>query len=122
MPGASEGRPVPLQSRIAVTPVFRCLLLDYQSFGLVGNLSIVLHNAKRSGHGARGAERENGRGRHSRIVIGINTRLGDGAGKRRVRLQIPVGLIIGLPDAAEVRLAANTPRPRGRAPSRGFTV
>ncbi len=112
---ARNARQVTLQFRVAVNPVFRVLLLDQQGFRLVGDLPVALHDAERSRHGARGAERENRRRRHPRIVIRINARLRDGAGKRRMRLQIPVGFVIGLPDAAEVGLAADAGWPRDRA-------
>ena len=110
-----NARQVTLQLRVAVNPVLSILLLDQQGFWLVGDLSVALHDAERSGYRARGTEREDRRCRHPRVVIRINARLCDGGGKRRMRLQIPVRFVIGLPDAAEVRLAAHAGRPRGRS-------
>jgi hypothetical protein len=95
---------------VAVDPVFRVLLPDRQGFRLV---PVALHDAERSRDGAGGAERENRRGRHPRVVIRIDASLGDRGGKRRMRLQIPVGFVVGLPDAAEVGLAFDAGWPRG---------
>jgi hypothetical protein len=106
--------------RVAVDPVLRILLLDRQGLGLVGELPVALHDPERSGDAARGAQRKNRRGGHPRIVIGVNALLGDRAGTRGMSLQVPVGFVVGLPDAAEVGLALDAGGARGRRLARGL--
>ena len=96
---------ITLQLGVAIDPVFAVLLFDLRGFDCVGNLAVAGDDPDRSGNAAGGAEREHRRGGHPRVGVGINALLRHRTGVRVVCLQIPVGLVQRLPDAAEVWLA-----------------
>jgi hypothetical protein len=108
---ARNARQVTFQFRIAVNPVIGVLLLDRQRFGCVRDLTVALHDTKRSGHAPDGAERNDGGRGHPRVLIRIDARLRHGARARLVGLQVPVRFVIGLPDSAEVGSRPDTRRP-----------
>ena len=101
-----NARQITLQLRIAINPVCSVLLLYRSRLGFVRNFPVTLHHAERSRHTRRSTEREHGRCRHAgEFIFRINTGLCHGPGACFVSLQVPMRLIVGLPNTAEVRLA-----------------
>src|SRR4029079_17777771 len=99
--------------RVAVNPVLGILIPDFLGFRHVRNLTIALHDTSRSRDSSRRAEREHGRGWYAGVGIGIYALLRHRSRARVVRLQIPIGFVERLPDAAEVWLAVRCAcRPR----------
>src|SRR5262245_53291518 len=90
---------VTLQLGIAVDPVIGVLVLSGERLRLVGYLSITLHNAGRCWNARGRSKRDEGSGRHARVLVGIDTGLRHDRGTRFMGLQIPVRLVVGLPDA-----------------------
>src|SRR4051794_17397761 len=98
---ARQTRQGALEVRVAVDPIVHILFFLRQGFGLVRNLTVALHDAERSRHGTSSPERDHGCCRYARIVVWVNTLLRYRGWARCMCLEIPVGLIVGLPDAAE---------------------
>src|SRR5207244_2645524 len=99
---------VTLQFRIAVNPMFGIFLLDCRGFRCVGDLTIALHHAERSGNATSRTERKHRRRGHLGVRVGIHALLHHCSRTRFVRLQVPVRFVVGLPDTAEVGLAVGT--------------
>ena len=96
---------VALELGIAVDPVLAVFLPHRRGFRLVRNLAIALHHAERCRNAGRSAERHDGRGSNLGIFVRVNARLRDHSRSRAVCLQIPIRLVVRLPDAAEIGLA-----------------
>ncbi len=102
---ARDARQIAFELRIAVDPVCRVLRLPRRGRRRVRNLPVALHHADRSRNDRGRAEREHGSRGDLGVGIWIDAALCHGAGARVVRLQVPVRLVVGLPHAADVRLA-----------------
>ena len=106
-----NARQITLQLRIPIDPVCTVLLFYRGRFGFVRNFPVALDHTKRSRHTRRSTKREHGGCRHAGEVIRrINTRLRHRSRACFVSLQVPIRLIVSLPDAAEVGLAVGRAR------------
>ena len=95
-------RQVALELGVAVDPVGRVLVLDGPRLGRVRDPAVALDDAERAGDAAGRAEREHRGRRDLDEVERIRPLLRHHAGTRGVGLQIPVRLVVRLPDAAEI--------------------
>ena len=86
------------------------LLFDGGGFRPVRDLAVTLHDAEGPGHACRGTQGDNRRRRDLGVLVVVDALLHDHSRARFVRLEVPMGLVEGLPHPAEVGLAVRRAR------------